>query len=126
MRVPPPVVTMTLNPAVDQSAYVKDFQSGAVNRVSSVQIDAGGKGVNVASFLAHFGHRVTATGLMGQDNAVMFDRLFAEKGIEDRFIRMPGRVRVNVKLVDPVRDEVTDINYPAWQRRMPATMPLRK
>lgn len=42
----------------------------------------------------------------------MFDRLFAEKDIEDRFIRMPGRVRVNVKLVDPVRDEVTDINYP--------------
>ncbi len=112
MRIPPPVVTLTLNPAIDQSARVKDFQPGAVNRVQSVQIDAGGKGVNVASFLAHFDHRVTATGLMGQDNALIFERLFAEKHIEDHFIRIPGRVRVNVKLVDATSDQVTDINYP--------------
>ena len=112
MRIPPPVVTLTLNPAIDQTASVKDFEIGAVNRVSSVQVDAGGKGVNVSSFLAHFNHRVTATGLMGRDNAMIFERLFAEKAIEDRFIRIPGRVRVNVKLVDAVQDQVTDINYP--------------
>lgn len=30
----------------------------------------------------------------------------------DRFVRLPGRTRVNVKIVDPVLDQVTDINFP--------------
>ena len=72
----------------------------------------GGKGVNVASFLAHFGHDVTATGLLGADNRAIFDQLFSEKGIVNRMILLPGRTRVNVKILDHNQGTVTDINFP--------------
>jgi 1-phosphofructokinase len=106
------VATVSLNPAIDQTANVPNFTAGAVNRVVHEQSDAGGKGVNVASFLAHTGHVVAVTGLLGQDNAGPFERLFVENRIVDRFVRLPGSTRVNVKVVDEVQDRVTDINFP--------------
>jgi 1-phosphofructokinase len=106
------VVTVNLNPAIDQTTNVPNFTAGAVNRVVREQSDAGGKGVNVASFLARTGHVVAVTGLLGQDNAGLFERLFVENGIVDRFVRIPGSTRVNVKIVDDVQDRVTDINFP--------------
>jgi 1-phosphofructokinase len=108
----PRIATVSLNPAIDQTALVPNFTAGAVNRVEREQSDAGGKGVNVASFLAHFGFPVAVTGLLGDANVEPFVRLFAEKGIVDRFVRVPGLTRVNVKIVDEVQDRVTDINFP--------------
>jgi 1-phosphofructokinase len=106
------IATISLNPAIDQTVTIPNFAAGAVNRVEREQSDAGGKGVNVASFLAHFGLPVAVTGLLGDANTQPFTRLFADKGIDDRFVRLPGYTRVNVKIVDPVQDRVTDINFP--------------
>lgn len=111
------IVTLSLNPAVDQTAQVPNFTAGRVNRVEWEQSDAGGKGVNVASFLADAGLPVAATGLLGDGNTGPFVALFARKGIEDRCLRLPGRTRVNVKIVDPVLDQVTDINFPGLSPR---------
>ncbi|CRI63833.1 1-phosphofructokinase [Thiocapsa sp. KS1] len=109
------IATLSLNPAIDQTARVPEFTAGRVNRVEQEQSDAGGKGVNVASFLADFGRQVAVTGLLGAANAEPFVALFARKGIEDRFVRLPGRTRVNVKIVDPILDQVTDINFPGLE-----------
>lgn len=106
------IVTVTLNPSIDQTASIPNFTAGEVNRVAWEQSDAGGKGVNVASFLADFGHPVAVTGLLGAANQELFVRLFAEKGLIDRFVRVPGHTRVNVKVVDDVGHRVTDINFP--------------
>ena len=111
----PRIATVSLNPAIDQTALVPNFTAGAVNRVQREQSDAGGKGVNVASFLAHFGLPVSVTGLLGDANSEPFVRLFREKGIVDRFVRVPGLTRVNVKIVDEAQDRVTDINFPGLQ-----------
>lgn len=108
----PRIATVTLNPAIDQTAYASNFHDGEVNRVTSEQSDAGGKGVNVASFLAQYGHEVAATGLLGRGNLEPFETLFAEQAIVDRFIKLPGVTRVNVKIVDKIREMVTDINFP--------------
>ncbi|SDM02283.1 1-phosphofructokinase [Aliiruegeria lutimaris] len=108
----PRVATVTLNPALDQTAQSPDFHAGKVNRVISEQSDAGGKGVNVAAYLARYGHDVTATGLLGRGNLEPFENLFAERGIVDRFVKLPGLTRVNVKIVDKIRELVTDINFP--------------
>lgn len=106
------IATVSLNPAIDQTALVPNFAAGAVNRVEHEQSDAGGKGVNVASFLAQFGLSVAVTGILGENNIGPFVRLFSEKGIDDRFVRLPGLTRVNVKIVDERQDRVTDINFP--------------
>jgi 1-phosphofructokinase len=106
------IATVTLNPAIDQTASIPNFTAGEVNRVEWEQSDPGGKGVNVASFLADFGYHVAVTGFLGSANSGLFESLFGQKKIEDQFVRIPGKTRVNVKIVDEVRRQVTDINFP--------------
>ncbi|MGI4985680.1 MAG: 1-phosphofructokinase family hexose kinase, partial [Janthinobacterium lividum] len=104
------VVTVTVNPALDQTVCVDGLQTGAVNLGVSLEFNAGGKGVNVASCLADYGLRTTVTGLLGRDDTQLFDALFAGKRIDDRFVRVAGRPRINVKLVDLAHGQTTDIN----------------
>ncbi len=106
------VVTLTLNPAIDQSVGIPGFAAGSVNRVLWEQSDPGGKGVNVASFLADLGHAGSVTGLLGRDNAGEFEQLFKRKGIADAFVRIPGKTRVNVKIIDEITQAITDLNFP--------------
>ena len=61
----------------------------------------GGKTVNVARWLAKRGASVACGGLLGEDNAVMFEKELAKYGIEDRFVRIPGSTRVNEMFVTP-------------------------
>ncbi len=106
------VVTVTINPAIDQTVIIPNFTAGAVNRVQSSQMDAGGKGINVASFLSDFSQPATVTGFLGADNDGIFRRLFERKGIEDHCIRIPGSTRIGVKVSDEILHQTTDINFP--------------
>jgi len=106
------IATVTLNPAIDQTVGVDGFQMNTVNRGQTMQFDAGGKGVNVASFLADYGHATAVTGFLGQENADIFEQLFARKRIDDQFVRIPGRTRIGVKIVDEANQQTTDINMP--------------
>lgn len=105
-------LAITLNPAIDRTITVQNFQAGKVNRVQSEYSNAGGKGVNVASSLADAGHRVAVTGFLGRENVTLFERLFARKRISDYFVRLEGETRVGIKITDPVLKETTDINFP--------------
>ncbi len=106
------VVTVTLNPAIDQTVTIPNFAAGKVNRVAHYQSDAGGKGVNVASFLTDYGHAVAVTGFLGRENVGIFEALFTQKQIMDRFVRIAGQTRVGIKIADPVQNQTTDINFP--------------
>jgi 1-phosphofructokinase len=105
-------VTVTLNPAIDRTVTISNFTLGAVNRVEAVRNTAGGKGVNVASALADDGLRIAVTGLLGRENAGLFETLFAGKAIADRFVRIAGETRIGIKVADPVAHNTTDINFP--------------
>ena len=106
------VVTVTINPAIDQTITIPNFTAGAVNRVQTSQMDPGGKGINVAAFLADFGQPVTVTGFLGADNDGIFCRLFERKAIEDCCVRIAGQTRIGVKVSDEVLHQTTDINFP--------------
>jgi 1-phosphofructokinase len=106
------VVTVTPNPAIDWTVTVPGFAPGAVNRASADRSRPAGKGVNVAAALAGYGHRAAATGFLGRDNAAAFESFFAGLGIGDAFVRVPGATRVGIKIVDPDRQETTDVNFP--------------
>ncbi|HMQ56886.1 MAG TPA: 1-phosphofructokinase [Anaerolineae bacterium] len=106
------IATVTLNPAIDRTVSIPNFKAGAVNRVEREQSDAGGKGVNVASVLADYGLAVAVTGFLGEENTLIFERLFAQKKIEDRFVRIAGRTRTGIKIIDEITQETTDLNFP--------------
>jgi 1-phosphofructokinase len=106
------IATVTLNPAIDMTTKADGFQTNTVNRGQTMQFDAGGKGVNVASFLADYGYATAVTGFLGQENAGIFEQLFARKRIEDHFVRIAGSTRIGVKIVDEANQQTTDINMP--------------
>ncbi len=107
------VVTLTLNPAIDETVTLDTLRPGSVHGARAVRFDAGGKGVNVASCLADWGAPVVVTGVLGEANDSVFKALFAVKSIDDRFFRMPGDTRVNIKLVHD--SATTDINLPGLE-----------
>jgi len=105
------IATVTLNPTIDQTVFIPNFRAGEVNRVTQNQFDPGGKGVNVAWYLADYGFPISVTGFLGEENIQIFEGLFTRKKIEDRFVRIDGRTRSNIKIVDEVKQETTDINF---------------
>jgi 1-phosphofructokinase len=107
-----PLLTLTLNPAIDQTVTLEHLAPGEVHRALASRSDAGGKGVNVAGCLADWGLPVAVTGVLGADNAAPFAALFAAKGIDDRFIRVAGQTRTNLKLLDLQSGDTTDVNLP--------------
>jgi len=105
-------VTLTLNPAIDQTIRVDRLCPGQVHRAQASREDAGGKGINVAACLADWGVATTALGVLGADNAHVFRTLFAARGIHDDCLRIPGHTRTNIKLVAQDTGDTTDINLP--------------
>lgn len=108
----PRVVAVALNPALDHTLEVDHLRMGEVNRALRMQVDVGGKGINVASCLADFGITSAVTGQIGRDNAAQFETLFHAKGIDNRCFYLDGLTRINTKVVDLASGETTDINMP--------------
>jgi 1-phosphofructokinase len=106
------IVTVTPNPAIDQTLAIAHFAAGKVNRVASSRMDAGGKGVNVATLLGDLGLQVSVTGFLGADNTAIFEAHFAAHQLEDRFVRVNGATRIGIKIADTATAETTDINFP--------------
>jgi 1-phosphofructokinase len=109
------VLTVTPNPAIDQTLEIAAFAAGRVNRVLSSRSDAGGKGVNVATILGELDVPVLVTGFLGEQNAKIFEQHFAAHKLQDRFLRVPGATRTGIKIIDTESRETTDINFPGVQ-----------
>ncbi|EHJ92150.1 1-phosphofructokinase [Vreelandella boliviensis] len=105
------VLCITLNPALDLAFNLDTLVLGSVNRPTSAQLDAAGKGVNVARVLAGLGHDVTVSGFLGADNDAPFQLAFAKYALTDAFVRVPGETRINAKIAEQ-SGRVTDINGP--------------
>lgn len=106
------VVTVTLNPALDLTGHLDTLNVGSVSLVNHSSLHAAGKGVNVAKVLSDLGAEVTVTGFLGRDNQELFCELFNKINVKDKFIRVDGATRINVKLVEKNGD-VNDINFPS-------------
>lgn len=59
------ILTVTMNPSVDISYPLEKLAIDAINRVSDVRKEAGGKGLNVSRVIKQAGEDVLATGLIG-------------------------------------------------------------
>lgn len=106
------IYTVTLNPALDKSVTISDFTLDAVNRVSHVRIDAGGKGVNVSKALKSFGCESIAMGFVGGGSGETLLAALTQMGIQCDFVSVPGQTRTNLKVFDPLHHTYTDINEP--------------
>ena len=91
-----------LSPAIDATVRLGKWPTdGCIIKDAQDTFAPGGKAVNVARWLAIRGATVSCGGLLGEDNAALFERELAKYGIEDRFVRVPGATRVNEMFVSP-------------------------
>ena len=91
-----------LSPAIDATVRMDAWPTdGCVIKNAADTFAPGGKTVNVARWLAKRGATVACGGLLGEDNAAIFEKELAKYGIEDRFVRIPGSTRVNEMFVTP-------------------------
>lgn len=116
------VATITLNAAYDLVGRLKRIKLGEVNTVETLGLFPAGKGINVAKVLKDLGIDVTVGGFLGEDNQGDFVALFDKLGLQDKFQRVPGKTRINVKITETDAD-VTDLNFlgyeiseSAWQQ----------
>lgn len=106
-----PILTVTLNPALDLTGHIDQIGVGHVNVVKSGSLHPAGKGINVARVLRDFGADVAVSGILGAGNQQAFRDLFQQHKMTDCFMAVPGDTRINVKMVE-ANGEVTDLNFP--------------
>ncbi len=106
------IVTVTLNPAVDKTGVVEALAPGAVNRMKSVRMDPGGKGINVSKTLNMLGEQSRAVGILGGNTGVWIEETLKSAGIVTDFVMVEHSTRTNLKLLDCISADTTDINEP--------------
>lgn len=104
--------TLTLNPALDKTVVIPQFRTNTVNRISSVRLDPGGKGINVSKVLRQMGGSSRATALLGGSTGQMILEMLQQQGVDVDCVDVPGQTRTNLKVIDPVLKTNTDINEP--------------
>jgi 1-phosphofructokinase len=106
------IITITLNPAVDKTVEIANFQAGTVNRVSTLRSDAGGKGINVSKVIRSLGGNSKAVGFLGGAAGNFIKAYLDRIGVENDFHFIAGETRTNLKVVDVQQKTNTDINEP--------------
>ena len=91
-------LTVTLNAAIDKTLRVANLQIGRRHRCAPGDLQAGGKGINVARALRALGQPVVATGLAGGRAGLV--RAVAAKGLA---VTLDPGERVRERIVLPRR-----------------------
>ena len=105
------IITVTLNPAVDQTLDLERFSLGDTNRVRDSRIDPGGKGINVSRVLRELGRESMAAGLAPGTLGRFVEHSLLEQGILCDFVHTRGQTRTNLTVVDESSHETTLLSY---------------
>lgn len=106
------IYTVTLNPAIDKTVVIENLHTGGVNRILSSREDAGGKGINVSKCLQNLGQESVAAMILAGQTGKRLDAMLKAMKIHMLRVHTEGENRTNLKIIDPVKGENTDINEP--------------
>ncbi len=106
------ITTVCMNPSFDKTATVQSLRAGEVNRLADVRYDVGGKGLNVAVVLGRLNVPVSCVGCLGTTDERAFMDMVAAESIDFRYVRLPGKTRTNLKILDLSTRAVTEFNEP--------------
>ncbi|SDI42824.1 1-phosphofructokinase [Streptococcus equinus] len=101
------IYTVTLNPSIDFIVRLDNLVLDSVNRMSSDDKFAGGKGINVSRILQRLDIDNTATGFIGGFTGRFVADSLAAEGIKTDFVEVSEDTRINVKIK---AGEETEIN----------------
>ena len=94
------IYTITLNPCIDYTVNIKEWNRGKVNRTQKEECYVGGKGINVSIVLKNLGNPNVALGFVGGFTGKEIERLLVDKhNVDTNFVQIEGNSRINVKVM---------------------------
>ncbi|MBI5548448.1 MAG: 1-phosphofructokinase [Deltaproteobacteria bacterium] len=106
------IVTVTPNPAVDQTLWLDRLEVGSINRVAKSHLDPAGKGVNVSRMIHRLGWPTVAFGFLAGETGLLVERALDEEGVQHHFLRVSGWTRVNATVVEQEVGRATSLYAP--------------
>jgi len=91
-----PIVTLTMNPAIDKSARVDSVVPDRKLRCNSVRLEPGGGGINVSRAIHRLGGRSLALYPSGGYAGELLQELLDKEEVEHTSIPIQGRTRKNL------------------------------
>lgn len=104
------ITTVCMNPSFDKTVEVDAMTVGGMNRIRTSRTDPGGKGINVAVVCERLGVKARCVGCMGEEGADRLSVMLDGMGLEHDFLRVPGEVRTNTKVVSRDGQGLTELN----------------
>ncbi|MBE5731879.1 MAG: 1-phosphofructokinase [Clostridiales bacterium] len=94
------IYTITLNPCIDYTVNINEWNRGKVNRTQKEVCYVGGKGINVSIVLKNLGNPNVAMGFVGGFTGREIERLLVEQHhVSTDFVQIEGDSRINVKVM---------------------------
>ena len=120
------IITLTLNPAIDETVEVARFREGDTNRVIAFRRDIGGKGINVARVLKELGYEPLASGFAPGNLGRVIEDTLVDSGIGTELVTFAGETRTNINVVDRVTHTHTVLAAPGPEVPAEAVALLRE
>lgn len=106
------IVTVTLNPSMDKTGNLKNYEHGGTNHITDVIRDAAGNGIIASKTLKSLGREeAVATGFLGGINGERISLILDSMAITNDFVKIAGDTRTNLKVVED-NGFVTEFNEP--------------
>jgi 6-phosphofructokinase 2 len=97
---PPRLITLTLNPALDLAADADEVMPTHKIRMHHEHADPGGGGINVARVLHELGGDTVAVLAAGGASGRVLEEMLDEAGVKRKSIQIRGRTRVSLNVQD--------------------------
>lgn len=104
------ILTITPNPAVDETYGLETLDVGGTNRVTAPLRRAGGKGLNVSRVAHSQGFPVTALATAGGANGQMFSKELESSGLAHSLVPVAAETRRSFALVEHSTGRTTVVN----------------
>lgn len=93
------IITVTVNPCLDVSISLEEFDFKEPNKSNNEMVEAGGKGINVSKVLTELNVDNVAIGFAGKNNFDFFESQLNKLKVKNDFILVDGKIRENLTIV---------------------------
>lgn len=111
------IYTITLNPALDRTIWIKEFKFDDTNRIISEKRFPGGKGVDVSRMIKTLGGESIALGFIGGFDGLEFQGRLLNEDVPHDFIKISGETRTNIIIHAENDDRELKVNAPGPEIR---------
>lgn len=108
----PPVLTVTMNPAIDEAVGLDCLRLGDKNRCAVDTLDPGGKGINASRVMQRLGCRTLALGFAGGVTGELLKTQLDRECVPHSFDEVTGLTRINVMIYERSSGRRTGLYLP--------------